>query len=144
MRDYQKTKVYRWEDKIVGPRDTKLITIEVAKVIVVYVWDRAGLKYPPKVELLPAQTMRKAGCATRAKIQLQPDVRTWIVLHEAAHSMNSTNDPSNPGDLHGPNYVGIYMKLLAEHNIVPLPLLMFTAKEAGIDFNLEARPLFLE
>lgn len=143
MRDYQKTKVYRWEDRIVGPRDTKSITIEVAKVIVVYVWDRAGLKYPPKVELLPAQTTTKAGCATRAKIQLLPNIRTWIVLHEVAHSMNSTNDTESVGDLHGPNYVGLYMKLLAEHDIVPLPLLMYTATEAKIDFNFEARPLFL-
>jgi hypothetical protein len=143
MRDYQKTKVYRWEDRIVGPRDTKSITIEVAKVIVVYVWDRAGLKYPPKVELLPAQTTTKAGCATRAKIQLLPNIRTWIVLHEVAHSMNSSNTDDGAGDRHGPNYVGIYMKLLAEHDIVPLPLLMYTATEAGIDFNLEAQPLFL-
>jgi hypothetical protein len=144
MRDYQKTRVYRWEDRIVGPRDTKLITIEVAKIVVNYVWEQAGLKYPPKVELLPAQTTTKAGCATRAKIQLLSSIRTWIVLHEVAHSMNSSNTDDNSfGDRHGPNYVGLYMKLLAEHNIVPLPLLMFTAKEAGIDFNLEAKPLFL-
>ena len=143
MRDYQMTKVYRWEDQHVGPKDTKPISFDVAKVVVNYVWSKAGLKYPPRVELLPAQTRRKMGCANRSKIQLLPNICTWVVLHEIAHSMNTTNDENDFGDGHGPNYVGIYMKLLAEHNIVPLPLLMFTATQAGIDFNLQAQPLFL-
>ena len=144
MRDYQKSKVYRWEEKIVGPRDTKTISLDVAKVVVNYVWEKAGLKYPPIVEQLPAQTTRIAGCANRAKIQLLPKIHTWIVLHEIAHSMNSSNLNDEFGDRHGPNFVGIYMKLLAEHNIAPLPLLMFTAKEASVDFDLSAKPLFLE
>jgi hypothetical protein len=143
MRDYQKTKVYKWEDKHIAPRDTVLIKLDIAKVIVKYVWVKAGLEYPPKVELIPAQTKRLAGCASRAKIKLQPQIKTWIVLHEIAHSMNSSNIDDSYGDRHGPNYVGIYMKLLAEHNVAPLPLLMYTATEAGIDFNLEAQPLFL-
>ena len=143
MRDYQKSRVYKWEDKHIGPLDRTKITFDVARVIVNHIWTTEGLQYPPSVVLVPAQTRNKMGCANRSKIQLVPELPTWVVIHEIAHSMNSTNTDEH-GDGHGPNYVGIYIKLLAKYLNASLPVMMYTLTQSDIDFNLTARPLFLK
>ena len=44
------------------------------------------------------------------------------------------------GDGHGPNFVGVYINLVNKHLNVPLPLLHYTAREAGVRF--EVSPTF--
>jgi len=143
MRDYQRSKVYAWEKQYVSPFDHSKVNLYTAKSIVDYIWQGENLKFPPRV--LPiADQSKKTGQANRSFIWLQPSVPTWVVIHEVAHSMNSTNDGDTVGDHHGPDYVGIYMKLLTKYLGLSLPVLMFTARKDNLDFNLAAQPLFLD
>ena len=143
MWDYQRSKLYSWERKYVAPHDHSKVDLKVAKTIVDYIWQSEGLKYPPKV-LAIAEQSKKSGQANRSFVWLQSSIPTWIVIHEVAHSMNSTNDGDTVGDHHGPDYVGIYMKLLTKYLNLSLPVLMFTARKDNLDFNLAAQPLFLD
>lgn len=142
MRDMQKTRLYQWEDRIIGPRDVNPVDLETAQAIVRHVWQEEGLVFPPVVQALPSQTKRLVGSGSRTVIQLKFPTHTWIVLHEVAHSLNTTLE--GKCDHHGPNYLGIYMRLLAKYINVPLPLLMFTATDSKLSFNLSAKYAFVD
>jgi hypothetical protein len=60
------------------------------------------------------------------------------ILHELAHSMTATHDGYI--DAHGPKFVGVYMRLLCHHLSVPLPLLIYSASKAGLDYDIHAKP----
>jgi hypothetical protein len=59
---------------------------------------------------------------------------------EVAHALSSTVDGDS--EAHGPDYVGLYMGLLDRRLRIPMPLLMFTATQHGLAFNLAAKPRF--
>jgi hypothetical protein len=141
-RDYQRSALYRWEEENLRPKDTTKVNILTAKAIVNHVWQSEGLKYPPLVEEFETRVKSKEGDSNRFRIRLQPQTSTWIVLHEIAHSLNSTIDSG--GDRHGPNYLGIYMWLLTRYGGFDLPVLMYTARKAKLDFNLSARFAMLD
>jgi hypothetical protein len=145
MCDYQRSAVYSWEQEYIAPKDKSSVDISIAPNIVKYIWEGEHLLYPPKVRLLATQS-KKGGQANRSSIWLPPKSPTWVIIHEVAHSMNDSNDitDSLENDSHGPNYVGIYIKLLSKYLNISLPLMMYTLKRADIDFNLSARPLFLK
>ena len=144
MRDYQRSAVYAWEQEHIAPKDKSSVDLDTARAIVQYIWKGEGIQYPPQVKYLATQS-RKGGQANRSNIWLPPKSPTWVIIHEIAHSMNDSNDQIEAldADGHGPNYMGIYMKLLAKHLNISLPLMMFTAKQSKLDFNLAACPLFL-
>ena len=47
-------------------------------------------------------------------------------------------------DAHGPDYVGLYVGLLDRRLRIPMPLLMFTAGQHDVAFNLAAKARFKE
>jgi hypothetical protein len=141
-RDYQRSAVYRWENEHIGRKDRHTVDINTARGIVKHVWQAEGLDYPPFVEEFGRNVRSKNGDSNRFRIRLQKRVPTWVVLHEVAHSLNSTID--DVGDRHGPNYLGIYMWLLTKYGGFDLPLLMYTATQAGLEFNLNARFVLLD
>ena len=65
-----------------------------------------------------------------------------MLLHELAHAMTSTAEGDNDG--HGPRFVGLYLRLLARHARMPEEELARSLRAAGIAFNPEARPVFLD
>lgn len=142
-RDYQKSKVYRWENEIIGPKGGARIMYDDAQTFINAVWMANGLLYPPKVVPMPRQNRRYIARANRFSVWLKPgqSTPTWIILHELAHSM--TGDESE-SDHHREDFLGVYMKLVDRHLKIPLPLLMFTANKAGLKFNLAAQPRCLD
>ena len=133
MADYQKNRVYRWEASLPpGQR----VDLETADALVRHIWSEMGRVCPQKVEPLPKTTTRFVGDANRYRIRLQPTVSTKTVIHEVAHSMNATVD--HVGDGHGPDFVGIYIRLLDRFGVCGLPQLMYTLTKDRIDFNLFA------
>ena len=135
MRDYQQRKVYRWEDSVVASRlrdDT--ITFEDAQTFINGVWLSMGLMHPPLIDKMAAQATKVFACANREFVKIREQTPKWIIIHELAHSMAAE------GEGHGPDFVGIYIKLLQKVLGFPVPVAMYTLKEAGIDFNLGAKP----
>ncbi len=144
MRDLQRSRVYAWEDAVVAPRDRSAIPFEQAQMLVTGVWLAEQLLYPPKVEPMPHQARRTWATGSRTTIRLPQDRPTpiYVILHEVAHALSSTVDGDT--DAHGPDFVGLYMGLLDRRLRIPTPLLMFTAQQHGLTFNLAAKPRFMK
>jgi hypothetical protein len=139
MRDFQKSKVYKWEQKVCLGKDNDIIPVEQIKVITDYVWNDMNLKYPPLIE---ANNRMKAVLGTGCRMRLvfpERGASTVTVLHELAHAMSSDIiDGGNNG--HGPDFVGIYMRLLSKYAGIDLTLMAYEAKNMGVKFNITATP----
>lgn len=144
MRDYQKQKVYDWEDKYIQKYDKSQVPFKDIKNIVDYVWQSEGLEYPPRVEAFSAKVKRRLGDATRNCVRFHEDrtTTTMVILHELAHSM--TSDFEGRTAKHGELFVGMYMKLLAKYLDIPWTVLYYTAGRAGIDYDTSVKPVFLD
>jgi hypothetical protein len=133
MKDYQRQRVYRWEDVVVKPHCPALVPFAKGQQYVDGVWLANGWERPPKVIPLPAQTRRIAAKATFGEVWLPQQIAGWIILHELAHSLTD--------DRHGPNFVGMYIDLLERVEKLSRLITMYSLQQAGIDFNLGAQPL---
>ena len=80
--------------------------------------------------------------ATRLSIEAPPELPSWVLLHELAHAMTGTVEGENDG--HGPRFVGLYLRLLVRHARMPEEELARSLREAGIAFDPDARPVFLD
>lgn len=139
-RDHQRSKVYAWERAIIAPRDTTpVVPFERAQLLIDGVWLMEGLFYPPRVVPLNPQATTKwaTGCRLEISLRQHEPTPTWVILHEIAHALVQD-------DAHGPDYVGLYMGLLDRHLKIPQPMLMWTAAQAGVQFNLGVKPRLVE
>lgn len=143
-RDYQRSALYAWENAIIAPKGGAPIAYADAQALVNAVWMAQGLLYPPQVVAMPRQNRRAWAKANRLEVFLNPDrpTPTWVILHEIAHSMTGTVEGES--DQHGPDYLGVYMRLVDRHLRIPMPVLMFTANKAGLRFNIAAQPSFTD
>ena len=138
MRNYQRQRVYDWENKILPGYDKSLVVFDDIQTIVNYVWEDQGLKYPPIIEPL-FKGNKKAwarGCRETLYFFVEDRYPTWVILHEMTHALTN--------DLHGPDFVGIYMRLLTKYLKVPLPVLTYTAQNANVNYNITSKPYFID
>ena len=54
-RDYQRSRVYEWEQRVIAPHDGSAIPVAAAQAMVNAIWSETGLSYPPQVEALPSR-----------------------------------------------------------------------------------------
>jgi hypothetical protein len=141
-RDYQRSKVYAWEECFVAPRDPSSIKFAQAQGVVDATWAEMGLRFPPKVERLPRQARSTVADATRLSIRLTEPSPSWYLLHELAHAMSSTHDGQSDG--HGPMFMGLYGQLLIRYLRVPAGALLKTLNAAGIEADMQAKPSFVD
>jgi hypothetical protein len=141
MRDLQKSKVYKWEQQFVALRDTNPVPFKNIQSIVDYIWKREGLNFPPTVEPLPKQK-HAGGDATRLIVRFPEKTFSWVVLHELAHSMTATFDNKSNG--HGSLYMGIYIQLLSRYLGLKYSDLVWSAQDAGLKVELNAKPVFID
>ncbi len=139
MRDYQQSKVYHWQSVILYPMDKSRVDFDQAHDLLYYVWRDEGLEYPPIIVPLAPNEKKASAKANRLKIwwPTNKSLPSFVLLHEVAHSM--TTNYEGIGDRHGKDFVGVYMRLLNKHLRIPLPLLFYTAKVAGVEFDYQAR-----
>lgn len=131
-------RLYAWEDAVVAPRDRSLVPFARLQALVDHVWAEEGLRWPPRVQPLPKQARRTVARATRIAIEAPPELPSWVLLHEIAHSL--TSDAEGRSDGHGPTFVGVYVRLLIRHARIDAALLETTLAEAGIPWIRGARP----
>lgn len=111
-RDFQRSKVYRWERACVHHLlDHEVLSLDECRSLVeeVYLWHDQPTKIdgwsPP---IVSDGRGRKHACGSRDVIKLPRWARhRTIVLHECAHGM--TNDG------HGPEFVACYIRLLGRY-----------------------------
>lgn len=129
--DFQKSKVYAWENKVVEKWDTSpAMSISEIEDLVSFVWASEGLNHPPRV-VEPRSTKQ---CATggRFEVQFPQNMRRrWIVLHELAHSINRLGG-DEICDGHGPRFVKIYVGLLIKYLYMNPLVLNYTLNESKV------------
>lgn len=127
LRDFQKQRVYDWEDRHIAPRDLTPVPFDQIPHIVHHCWPGP---YPPKVEALH-KLSRMEGTGHRLRLRFPTDrpTKTWIILHEMAHALTF-------GDGHGPNFVGAYIHLVEKYLNIPIAFLHYTAKASNVKFNV--------
>ena len=132
MSDYQRARVYAWEDQEVSPRCHTIVAFANGQTYVDGVWMANGWQRPPQV-IYRRATRRVLSCAYHGEVYLPDTLAGWILLHELAHTLTD--------DQQGPNFVGVYIDLLERVEKLSRLVTMFTLKQAGVDFNLGAQPL---
>ena len=137
-KNMQTEKIYLWEDEVIQPRSKRLLNFNEAQSFVNGVWLAHGWLYPPEVTPLPAQTRRHIGRACRHGIQIHGKRKTpaWVLVHEIAHALTDDN--------HGPNFVGMYIKVLEKTLDIPVLLSVYSLNEWKIKFNLAVKPAMLD
>jgi hypothetical protein len=134
-RDYQRTRVYRWEAEHVFPLAGRRLDLAFCRALVLEVYrfaeaDRVHLPgwRPPVVT---DGRGRRHACGSREVIKLPRWARTVaVVLHECAHGLAP--------DRHGPLFVGVYVELLVRFAGLSRRHLLATLARAGIDVEPEA------
>jgi hypothetical protein len=127
---------------MVAPRDSSLVAFLAAQGMVDAIWAETGLRYPPRVEVLPAQARSRIADADRLTLRLRPQSPSWCLLHELAHAMSTTQDGNSDG--HGERFMGIYVQLLVRYLRLDEAELLNSLKEAGILVTEDARPVFID
>jgi hypothetical protein len=106
------------------------------------IWADIGLRFPPKVEMLPGQARRLQADASRLLVRLPQTMPSWLVLHEMAHVLSSTHEGASDG--HGRAFMGLYIQLLGRYMRWCGAELLHSARGDGIDVDPDARPSFLD
>lgn len=128
-RDYQRAKVYRWEQAHVFPHAGERLSLDACRELVAaaYGWaerPRRGAAWsPPQVQ---DGRGRRHACGSRAVIKLPRWARTRaIVLHECAHGLAP--------DQHGPQFVATYVALLEQFVGLDRDTLALSLRASRID-----------
>jgi hypothetical protein len=132
-RDYQRSCCYGWEARYIHAKDNSVIPFDQAQAIVDYVWEKAGLVYPPKVDAISKTATRTLANADRLRIRIpQHGIKTTVLLHEIAHSM--TSEAMGGSDGHGARFVEVFIGLVCQH--IPtfrMAELIEAARLGGVD-----------
>ncbi len=133
-RDFQRARVYRWEAAhVLGqPGASEPLPLDACRALVdaVFRWAErpdpataaAGAWSPPRVT---DGRGRRHACGSRQAIKLPRWARTRaIVLHECAHGLAA--------DLHGPEFVAVYVDLLARFAGLDPTALRASTDAAGV------------
>lgn len=138
-RDFQRQKVYDWERLHVAPRCMRTVDRDNVQCIIDGIWLSLGLMYPPHVENMPTQKTTARADANRHIIRFtENSIPMWLIAHELSHSLTGTLEHN--GDRHGPNFMGMYLRLLDQVCGIPLAYTMFTLQKTNIKYNLTAVP----
>jgi hypothetical protein len=114
MRDFQRTRVYRFDSlakKLIGG---KLMELDECHALIERVLSDHDV---PMVKVTPGNG-RRSGCwSPHSKtIKLPRSVRhVEYVLHEAAHALEDLAWPGDDRSAHGPEFVNILLYLLARY-----------------------------
>jgi hypothetical protein len=141
-RDFQRSRVYAWENRIVAPRDPSFVSFSEAQGMVNAIWVEMGLSYPPRVEPLSSRATATIASASRLSIFLPERTPSWCLLHELAHCMTSTMDGRSDG--HGPLFMGLYVRMLAQYLRLDLAELVRSLRSEDIQVLPDASPIFLD
>jgi hypothetical protein len=155
-RDYQRARLYRWEDEVL-PRDPDLLSLADCQAQVDLVFQKHGMTGP---EVRDGRGCRRAlFFPTEYRISLPRHCRALpVVLHEAAHGLvdfgpgamrfrtmtvvrgpvpcSRVRDPADrrpAWSAHGPIFAAIYIALLDEYGIASAEALRRSAIDCRLD-----------
>ena len=129
MRDSQKSRLYRWEERWVDwNRNT--LTLQECRDLSKWACRHFRLKIAPVVKQHMKRSMSYS-ISEKCLISLQADQHKnrAIVLHETAHFIaDEVYGYGNSVQHHGPEFMGVYLRLLIKARIAPAVALIASAK----------------
>lgn len=141
VKDPQQYKVYAWEGEIISPRSHSHVLYNNAQAFVDGIFLAEGWLYPPKISPKPLQSTTYVADGARDNIRLRSEgCKSWVLIHEICHSLTSEIDGSS--NMHNADFLGIYIMMITKYCNIALPLLLYTATQAGLNYNLSAKPWF--
>lgn len=149
--------VYHWEDVNFLSVDSRMIGLRETAGVVGHVWHSRGLGHPPIVCENPQIAQNTAYSSRHRLVISGRGVTTWVVLHELAHSFDTTLEESiglvcrpeeipKTGSSHDENWLGLYVDLLSDFMGPSFNklYLMKILQDAGLAFELCPRIRCLE
>lgn len=135
MRDFQKSKLYAWEREHVIPKMNKTMRdIPYLETLCSYMWNQLGMSNPPKLFVDPDYKTKSTG--GRYKIRfMESMLQEWVLVHEMAHSLNLC-EHRETYDMHGPNFVADYCRLLTTFYGFDINYLLYTLNKDGVKIDL--------
>lgn len=136
-RDYQKSRVYEWEDGLFKNYKQTPLSLADAQSWIDFIWANEGRIAPPKVSIKERITV--GGTATRSNIVCgEKYLNFHILTHECAHALIAIHHyEGGQGKCykHGPVFVSTYAGLLVKYLKFDRSMVYKTLKDANIDFN---------
>ncbi len=80
MRDFQRSRLYEWENAVVKPRTDLTIPFERAQLFVDGVWLSLGFQGPPRVELMSPQATVTVAKGCRMAVRIPRIAPAWVIL----------------------------------------------------------------
>lgn len=111
-RDFQRSKVYRWEGEVFSAMGTPSMTLDECRELVERIWAAlAPDEVPPPVVTLKKSVRRSDG--NHLKIRLSPNhLNPIMTVHETTHGLLSAVGEDIG---HGPLFVRLYLELLERY-----------------------------
>lgn len=128
-RDFQRRRVYTWEQQNVLPHLSKLVSLQECRELVeqAYLWweKPSKMDFDWKPPTVTDGRGRRHACGSREVIKLPRWSRSRpIVLHECAHGMSD--------DGHGPKFVAAYVSLLVHFTDLDKSELLESLTKSGV------------
>ncbi len=112
VRDFQRSRVYRWEREVLPNICTPSMTLDDSRELVHTIWDAYAPDEVPSPQVsLGKSKRRSSGC--RERIRLHPNhLNPIVTIHETAHALLGA---AGSRDGHGPLFVRLYLELLERY-----------------------------
>lgn len=124
MRDFQKSKVYKWESAQ-GIWSSEKLSNEQATSLIRKVEKYCCCPIVPRI-LFRKRVLSRGGSL---EIKLDSSPTIWLVIHEIAHHVAYV---LNEGDKHGPKFVRLLIGLLHHYKVADRKNLLRSAKVSKI------------
>jgi hypothetical protein len=139
--DPQKTKLYAWEDSFWG-WNFNLVKLSKCREVIRFAAHLYGIK-PPSVRSHHKVSMswsipqsREISLQSKGSNAVKGGLNYPTALHEVTHQIIWDYYGASVQD-HGPEFVGVYIWLLAQAGIAPYEALTASLRQAGIEFKLQ-------
>ena len=133
MRDFQVSKVYRWEQSVLwdDPHNWKLDTLDECRILVEKIWLREGIHKPyPK---LGDGRGRRSAASFGGEIRIPKYFRNAVVIcHEISHEMLHDCVPRVK---HTEDFVSTYISVLHNNLGISKDALIETAMDFKVKMN---------
>ena len=133
MRDFQVSKVYRWEQSVLwdDPHNWKLDTLDECRILVEKIWLREGVRKPyPK---LGDGRGRRSAASFGGEIRLPRFMRTSVVIcHEISHEMLHDRVPMVK---HTEDFVSTFISVLHNNLGISKDALIESAMDFKVKMN---------
>ncbi len=112
VRDFQRSRVYRWENEVLPVMHTPSWTLDDSRELVHRIWDASDpAEFPPPQVILARSKRQSDGNYKRIRL-LPAHLNPIATIHETAHALLGA---AGSCDGHGPLFMRLFLELLGRY-----------------------------